>query len=186
MARHSQASEYAAKLQGGECPFFSKSSSIDACTSQLATAYRDGSIEIWNIDSGERVAYFHDGGIAVTDMQFLPDGTGLAVAWWGGSALYDLRKSELRVSLTQVGSPVVSLAVSPDGSRFAGGDNRGGITVWDLTTPKAPEVAYLRSHSSSLIQLAFSKAGDSLVSTSKDDVRIWAAPGMEALARAER
>jgi len=67
---------------------------------------------------------------------------------------------------------VCTLAVAPDGRRWASGDGDGVILLRDAATQRV--LGELRGHSEPITCLAFSPDGTRLASTSKDDtLRLW-------------
>lgn len=70
-----------------------------------------------------------------------------------------------------LGSEVVSIAFSPDGSRLASGNGDGTIQVWDLATEQ--EISVM-DHGSPVLSIAFSPDGRWVVSGARDGtVRVW-------------
>jgi WD40 repeat protein len=65
---------------------------------------------------------------------------------------------------------------SIDGRRVAAGAEDGTIRIWDLTSRQ--EVAVLRGHIQEVLSLAFLPDGNSLVSISRDAVRLWRAASL--------
>jgi WD40 repeat protein len=82
---------------------------------------------------------------------------------------------------------VMSLAVSPDGTRLASGDDGSAITIWDPETG-AP-LRTLEGHRGGIAEvtgLAFSPNGERLASASYDGtVRLWDVSGGHEVARLE-
>ena len=81
---------------------------------------------------------------------------------------------QLRLVKTFVGHEhgVNRVVFSPDGSRFASGDTRGGIRVWDLGSES---VTYAwNEHYGAILDLQFSNDGKLLVSSGSDgQLRVW-------------
>jgi hypothetical protein len=68
--------------------------------------------------------------------------------------------------------PIRSVAISPDGSRLAAGDDKGWLHLWSLSNPN--DVTVVRAHDSHLTQLAFSPDSQTLATTSySGEVRLW-------------
>jgi len=62
---------------------------------------------------------------------------------------------------------------STEGRRAAAGADDGTIRIWDLASKQ--EVAVLRGHAEPVRRLAFLPDGNSLVSVSRDSIRLWRA-----------
>jgi len=63
------------------------------------------------------------------------------------------------------------VAISTDDRRVAAGGDDGTIRIWDFDSRQ--EVAVLRGHAQKVRRLAFLPDGNSLVSVSRDAVRLW-------------
>jgi serine/threonine protein kinase len=90
--------------------------------------------------------------------------------------LLDLKTGEVKREFTRDGKVFRSLAVSPDGRRFATVDDapvKGGypICVWDLETGKP--MAILQGHSDRVIGMVFTPDGRQLLSGGRDAIRVW-------------
>jgi WD40 repeat protein len=66
--------------------------------------------------------------------------------------------------------------ITPDGRRLAVGVGNGLITIWDLESLQ--EVATLKGHERRVLDLFFLRDGNTLVSISLDEVRVWRAPSL--------
>ncbi|MFI5779503.1 hypothetical protein [Nocardia sp. NPDC051570] len=143
---------------------------------RLASGSADGTIRLWDPDSGKQIGaplIGHDG--AVDSVAFSPDGTRLA----SGGADRTIRLWD-PVSGTQIGAPltghheaVESVAFSPDGTRLASGSADRTIRLWDPvsgTQIGAP----LTGHHDTVESVAFSPDGTRLASGSADrTIRLW-------------
>jgi hypothetical protein len=75
-------------------------------------------------------------------------------------------------SLERHGSPVRSVAFSPDGKTLASASSDKTIKLWNLQTQK--EIATLTGHSNSVNSIAFSPDGKTLASASSDKtIKLW-------------
>ena len=110
----------------------------------------------------------------ISEFQYSPDGTRLAVAGSVGIWLYDtatLREVGLFTGHT---SWVTSIAYSPDGAMLASGGGREDNTIrlWDATTGEHERT--FTGHSWTVHSVAFSLDGQMLASGSGDQtVRLW-------------
>ncbi|MGH2682893.1 MAG: BTAD domain-containing putative transcriptional regulator [Actinomycetota bacterium] len=143
--------------------------------SLLATRSKDNSVMVWNLASGRRLQVLrHDSPLGV---HFHPDGVRLAVGD-GVARVWDVRSGD---ELLAVGSEVVDVRFSPDGTRLATADGDGMVRVWDARTGALRLM--LSGHTSSVEAVDFSPDGSVLASGSLDGtVRVWdAATGRELL-----
>ncbi|KAF5371921.1 hypothetical protein D9757_011498 [Collybiopsis confluens] len=77
------------------------------------------------------------------------------------------------IGIIKVGSPVYSVAFSPDGTRIASGSHDGTVRIWDATTGIQVGES-LQGHDYPVTSVAFSPDGTRIVSGSADKtVRIW-------------
>jgi len=67
-------------------------------------------------------------------------------------------------------------SVSPDGRRLAVGGWDGLITIFDLASRQI--LVALEGHEAPVLDVAFLGDGDTLISVSDDQVRVWRAPSL--------
>ncbi len=139
----------------------------------LASASRDGTIKIWEVQTGDllRTLVGHEG--QVESVAFSPDGETLAscgqdliIRFWNvktGEPLQSLEGHELYVA---------SVAFSPDGKVLASGSEDASVQLWN---PQSGELLrVLRGHRGYVWWAVFSPDSKTLVSTSSDrNVRLW-------------
>jgi WD40 repeat protein len=110
--------------------------------------------------------------------EFFPDGMRAAVVNGGSIDVVDLATGSVERTLDTGGVPVLTLAVSPDGTRVAGGMNDSSVRIWDADSGEP--TADLRGHRSYLASVAFSPDGRFIVSGALDGTaRVWTADGRE-------
>ena len=85
----------------------------------------------WKLPNGAKMRL---GKGRVSDLQYSPDGTLLAVASSIGTWLYDAHTGAEVSLLTKDTRQVNSVAFSPDGNAIATGDFGGTVRLWDVTT----------------------------------------------------
>ena len=148
----------------------------------LAAGLDNGQVELWEVETGERIGTLSHGRQRVTALVFSPDGTALAT----GSVLqiikvwdvesrrevgaWDVLQKETDFSISLY---PVSVAYSPDGKRLASGFKDGTVRLWDVATQT--EVAILEGHTRRVPSVSFSRDGSLLASAGSFDktVRIW-------------
>jgi len=84
--------------------------------------------------------------------------------------------------LQRSGSPVPSVAFSPDGSLLAYGSDDRTIRLWDVQTRQQVGEP-LRGHSNFVFSVAFSPDGWWLASASGNEVFLWGVPRWDSPTR---
>ncbi len=140
----------------------------------LATGSWDGSIKLWNIESGALLwtSWFSDN---VECLSFSPDGHTLVSG--GDDAtiqFWDATSGIHRQTLFGQNGPVFALAWSPDGSLLASGGVEG-IRLWEHPFMQSEtSVRRLSGHTNWVLGLAFAPDGRTLASGSWDaTVKLW-------------
>jgi WD40 repeat protein len=139
----------------------------------LGSASTDGTVRLWELDTGRERAELslHTG--AVQAVAFSPDGRLLASASTDGTVrLWDSDTGRERAVLTGHTGPVQAVAFSPDGRLLASADDDGTVRLWESDTGR--EHAVLTGHTGPALVLAFSPDGRLLASAGHDaTVRLW-------------
>ena len=152
----------------------------------LATGSWDGTIKLWNVESGALLWTGWQTDI-VENLAFAPDGQMLASC--GDDATIRLwdAKSGANVQTIAALVTVYSVAWSPDGHLLASGDGAGTIRLWAIPpTGPATRVQTLSEHSNWVQGLAFAPDGSRLASSSWDrTVRVWDVESGRCLHRLE-
>ncbi len=95
---------------------------------QLAVASKDGTINIWEMDSGQ-IAYRVPIGAPVYSVGFSPDGKWLAAGSNDQTVLWDLVQQKQFGALPQSGQ-ITLLDISPDGKWLATASNDEPMIIW--------------------------------------------------------
>lgn len=138
----------------------------------LASASWDGTVKIWDIDSGALLhnLTIHTGN--VNSVCFTQDGDCVLTASSDGTVkITDIRSSETRLSLDQMCK--ASCAVFSHDERYiASGDESGSICIWDTETGNLHKE--MVGHEKWVSSVKFSKWGKHILSASEDaTVKIW-------------
>ncbi len=148
---------------------------FDPKSNTLAAASRDGTVKLWDAQTGELVGVLYGHVANVQSVAFHPQGT--TIASGGGKSDLTLRLwnpatlSERRTLRATDVMEVYTLAFSPDGRTLAAGTIDGLVRLWNVTTGQPRE---LKGHAAGVESLTFSPDGRSLVSTDLDgNVKYW-------------
>jgi WD40 repeat protein len=158
-------------LRGHVRPVFSVSYSPDG--RRLASASWDGTIKVWDVQSGVETATLRGHTQWVTAVCFSPDGKRLASASYDQTVkLWDSHSGALIATLSGHTKWVQSVAYSPDGARLASASADRTVKVWDARG--GAELATLRGHALPVPSVAYSPDGTRLASASNDGtVKVW-------------
>ncbi len=164
------------RLASGSRPVVSMCFAVDGT---LATASKDGSLRLWDVNRHEQMGSARQGGVRGGGGQVMFDRQGALVSigtdvrYWDTSAWGQVGRELYHQP------PVTALAVSQQGV-VASGDEHGVIRLWDLNAGW-PRSRPLRSGQGAVTALAFSSRG-MLASGGEDGaVRLWdIAAGREA------
>ncbi|KIK41433.1 hypothetical protein CY34DRAFT_13061 [Suillus luteus UH-Slu-Lm8-n1] len=151
---------------------------------RIACGLRDGTIQVWDIETGEALyAPLRGHTDYVRSVTFSPDGRRIA----SGSDDKTVRVWDAKTG-EALGSPlqghtswILSVAISPDGKRIVSGSLDNTIRVWNMETYEAFG-APLQGHTDWVLCLAISSDGKRIVSGSMDStIRVWDMETGEAL-----
>ncbi|KAG8730692.1 hypothetical protein FRC11_006081, partial [Ceratobasidium sp. 423] len=143
---------------------------------RIAVGYSNGSLAIWDLQTGDRISESLMGhGGPVTCVIYSPNSNVIISSSEDTTIrVWDVA-NHLRTShvLTGHSGPVYAIAFSPDASIIASGSSDKTIRLWDCNT-KGPIHEPYAGHSSRVSSVAFSPDGSKLVSGSWDHtIRVW-------------
>jgi len=142
----------------------------------LATAGRDNSIKLWQID-GQPLLTLNGHQDVVWSVGFSPDGKTIASASRDRTVrLWDTQGKQLQALQGHDGD-IYSVSFSPDGQTVATASEDKTVKLWDL---QGNLLQTLTGHQSSVNSVAFSPDGQTLASGSSDrTIKLWAIDGRE-------
>ena len=141
----------------------------------LATVSTGPSLRLWDPHTGKLKKTYYPGSISITCIAYAPDGVTLACG--PGPDEYDT----VFLLNTETGEfgrifqgdydGFESVAFSSDGKMIAGGDNNGGIYLWDVSTGET--VKKIEWGQDFVRTVAFSPDRQILVSTNDSEICFW-------------
>ncbi|MBX3416932.1 MAG: TIR domain-containing protein [Pirellulaceae bacterium] len=139
-------------------------------------ASTDGTVKLWDVNSGNLLRTLEDRGGAVTCVAFNPQGGILACGSIDGTVkLWDTTNSRLIYTLEDRGEAVTCVAFDPQSGMLASGSFDGTVTLWDATCGKL--VHTLKERTNCVWSVAFDRQGGVLASgNSVHTVKLWNAP----------
>jgi WD40 repeat protein len=141
---------------------------------RLATSWQDGTVHVYNVETGAEMQSFRAHAGAATDVVYSPDGRWLATA--GGTEtlvrLWDASTARERHVFGGHTQWITRLQFSPDSKQLVSCSRDGTARVWDVVTGQP--VATLLGHGSDVMGAAFSPEGRRLASCGGDGIiRFW-------------
>ncbi|MDX1927076.1 MAG: protein kinase [Pirellulaceae bacterium] len=116
---------------------------LDACYApsggMIATAHSDGTIALWNPNSGERTALLNDGHEYLTNKaKVSKDGSRLATAAGDNTLrLWDLQRGTQLALMAHAGRDGI-FSISQSGRWLVAGGDKQGVAIWDLESLSPP------------------------------------------------
>ena len=134
---------------------------------------KSGSVTLWNVESGERIATIGKEYDVVLTADISPDQARVAL---GGPdrlvKIFSTRTGEVEHKIKKHTDWVTALAFSPNGEMLASGDRNGGLTVWDADSGQ--ELFTTAGHKSAVTSVSW-RTDSKLVASSSEDgtVKLW-------------
>jgi WD40 repeat protein/DNA-binding SARP family transcriptional activator/class 3 adenylate cyclase len=115
---------------------------FDPSGPRIAMAGPEGPGEIWDVESGERVAALEGQSGGVNDVAFSPDGSRVATASDDGTVrLFEAVTGAQQLVLRGTGCAVDGVSFSPDGTKLASTSWCDGVRIWALDIDDLLEIA---------------------------------------------
>lgn len=139
----------------------------------LASGGDDGTIRLWNLQTGELKKTFKGHKSAVSVLVFSPDGQTLAT----GSAdesikLWNLQTGGLIHTLSGRSKGISAITMTPDSQTLVSGDRVGTIEFWNVKNGE--RINSFAGHEILVTSLAMTPDGQTLVSSSQDNtIKLW-------------
>jgi WD40 repeat protein len=139
----------------------------------LASASKDNTVKLWDINSGQVIKTLKGHISGVIKVNFSPDGKTLASASGDGTVkLWDINSGQVIKTLKGNTSGVIKVNFSPDGKTLASASGDGTVRLWDINSGQV--IKTLKGHTSGVIKVNFSRDGKTLASASYDrTVKLW-------------
>jgi hypothetical protein len=145
----------------------------------LATGSYDHTVLLWNVESGEPLATLEGHNGAVYDLAFHASGNMLATASGDRTVkLWSVPDGARLDTLKESTKELYALAFHPSGEQLAGGGVDNRIRVWQIHPEGrengSPLIHSKFAHEQSILRLAWSLDGKTLVSSGEDAlVNVW-------------
>ncbi|KAF2259255.1 hypothetical protein CC78DRAFT_621216 [Lojkania enalia] len=169
-------------------------------SARLASASYDGTVKIWDANSGECLSTLEGHSSSVRSVAFSYDSARLASASDDGTLkIWDLSSGECLSTLEGHSSSVRSVAFSYDSARLASASGDSTVKIWDASSGECLStleghsssvsgecLSTLEGHSSWVYSVAFSHNSARLASASDDrTLKIWDLSSGECLSTLE-
>ena len=148
----------------------------------LASASADGTVKVWNVETGELDHRLPRGGPALAALAASPDGRRLAVARADNSILlWDVNEKKKSGALKGHTKSINQLAFSPEGRWLASAGQDGRLILWDMESGEARYT--FRGYVNEVMATAFSPSGRWVASgDARGEVKYWSTETGKTLA----
>jgi len=166
-------------LGGHTQPVTAVATLFDATQRLVATASRDGSVQLWSLDENgiplREPVQFTGHVTAVQAVQFLPDRNQMITAGADGTLrIWSLEGNTPPQIIYAHDKPINTLVLSPDGTHIATASEDGTAKIWDMTAGTNTVPLVLTGHSGGVTDVAFSPDGKWVATAGKDNTaRLW-------------
>jgi serine/threonine protein kinase len=143
---------------------------------RLASGGADKAVNLWNLDTLDRIRSYKGHRDLITALSFSPNGKLLVSASLDGNIrVWSTSSNRLLRRLYGHRGRVGALSFSPDSKTLASSGADGQLRIWDLN--RARTLRTITGHAGSVNAVSFSPDGTRLASAGEDGtVRIWANP----------
>ncbi len=141
----------------------------------ILTVSNDRTIKLWETSSGRLLSTWEHDGYAILDVSMSRDGQLVASTGWDGTVkIWQAGQSEPLLANIEPDPEIVhALALSPDGSQIALGNETGEIRFRRVSDGRL-EGTIPNAHRGWLNTMSYSRQGDRLVTTGSDArINIW-------------
>jgi WD40 repeat protein/serine/threonine protein kinase/DNA-binding XRE family transcriptional regulator len=139
----------------------------------ILSGHEDGSLRMWDAETGAEIRAVDGYDTAVYDARFSPDGRFIASASDDGIIrIWDAATSAEEMALTGHAGAVRSVAWSPGGDRLISGGADGLPRVWDVSSGET--LMSLPGHTEEVVIVTWSEDGTRLATQGMDAiVKVW-------------
>ena len=141
----------------------------------LASASLDGTVKLWDVNSGREIYTFKGHTKGIASISFSPDGKTLASASYDKTIkLWDINSAkEIKTLKDDTDINIISnVSFSPDGKTLASALEDKTVKLWDFNSGR--EIQTFKGHTDYVDRISFSPDGKTLASASRDTtVKLW-------------